>query len=360
MNQCEKEKGNGILLSVCIPSFNKKDYLRESLEKLLAYEGDDLQVVVIDNASTDGTWEMLQEFHDKRLHICKHERNYGARYNNACATYSGTGKYHVQLNDRDHYETGELREYLEFLRNTDYDVVLNLINERYLLPLNNMVDRTYAMLRYGHAGEKSIRRELYDRSLRPEEDVLDFKYGTDIFLAENWGYYPGGRMVHEPENLAEVAQTRTEKNGSKAYFTPEGMLASVRRMIIQSEMPQDRVEEYYEGIIKWVAINLMAGYHEAIVNYEVHTKRYADFYPPKRVNYRKMQRDFFVSLCESFPKWTGAELSENLKDKYWKYSKTGYKKLMLSRIKAAAKKMMPDHTYKKLVDISSKQGVGRF
>ncbi len=42
-------------VSVCIPTYNRKDYLKEALESVFAQTYKDYEVVIVDDGSTDGT-----------------------------------------------------------------------------------------------------------------------------------------------------------------------------------------------------------------------------------------------------------------------------------------------------------------
>jgi glycosyltransferase involved in cell wall biosynthesis len=48
-------------VSICIPTYNRKDYLRETLESVFAQTYTDYEVVIVDDGSTDGTKEMIKE-----------------------------------------------------------------------------------------------------------------------------------------------------------------------------------------------------------------------------------------------------------------------------------------------------------
>jgi len=48
-------------VSVCIPTYNRKHYLREALESVFAQTYKDFEVVIVDDGSTDGTDQMLKE-----------------------------------------------------------------------------------------------------------------------------------------------------------------------------------------------------------------------------------------------------------------------------------------------------------
>jgi glycosyltransferase involved in cell wall biosynthesis len=47
-------------VSICVPTYNRKDYLRETLESIFVQTCKDYEVVVVDDGSTDGTEEMLK------------------------------------------------------------------------------------------------------------------------------------------------------------------------------------------------------------------------------------------------------------------------------------------------------------
>lgn len=48
------------MISIIIPNYNKRAYVQETVESALA-QGEDCQVIVVDDVSTDGSFELLQE-----------------------------------------------------------------------------------------------------------------------------------------------------------------------------------------------------------------------------------------------------------------------------------------------------------
>lgn len=47
-------------VSICIPTYNRKDYLRETIESVFAQTYKDYEIIVVDDGSTDGTGEMIK------------------------------------------------------------------------------------------------------------------------------------------------------------------------------------------------------------------------------------------------------------------------------------------------------------
>ncbi|MEO8627245.1 MAG: glycosyltransferase family 2 protein [Betaproteobacteria bacterium] len=83
------------LVSVCIPTYNYRHYLLEAVESALAQTQQNIEIVVVDNASTDGTIELLSELsaRDRRIRFVRNPTNLGMTANfNRCLELA-EGKY---------------------------------------------------------------------------------------------------------------------------------------------------------------------------------------------------------------------------------------------------------------------------
>jgi glycosyltransferase involved in cell wall biosynthesis len=72
-----------IRVSVGVPVYNGERYLAETLDCLLAQSLQDIEIVISDNASTDGTAELCQNYQakDSRVRYFRNEQNIGAALN---------------------------------------------------------------------------------------------------------------------------------------------------------------------------------------------------------------------------------------------------------------------------------------
>lgn len=76
--------------TVAIPVFNRRDMVLHAVESALAQTVTELEVLVVDNCSTDGTWEALQTVVDPRVRLVRNERNVGLFGNfNRCIELAG-------------------------------------------------------------------------------------------------------------------------------------------------------------------------------------------------------------------------------------------------------------------------------
>ncbi len=64
-------------VSVVIPTYNRLFSLPRALESVLRQTFDDIEVIVVDDCSTDGSWAYLQSVHDPRVRLIQHEVNRG-------------------------------------------------------------------------------------------------------------------------------------------------------------------------------------------------------------------------------------------------------------------------------------------
>jgi cellulose synthase/poly-beta-1,6-N-acetylglucosamine synthase-like glycosyltransferase len=87
--------------SICIPTFQRLPMLRGALESALGQDLDDFEVVVSDNASSDGTASYLQGQSHPRLRCLIQPSNVGSVANhNQCVT-AARGEWIVFLHDDD-------------------------------------------------------------------------------------------------------------------------------------------------------------------------------------------------------------------------------------------------------------------
>ncbi|MEL7090001.1 MAG: glycosyltransferase family 2 protein [Planctomycetota bacterium] len=67
------------LSSIIVPVYNHGPYIGDCLESALAQDHGDLEVVVVDNQSTDDTWRVVQEIagRDRRVRAYQNPANLG-------------------------------------------------------------------------------------------------------------------------------------------------------------------------------------------------------------------------------------------------------------------------------------------
>lgn len=69
-------------VSVMMPVYNSKRYVAEAINSIITQTYANLEFLIVDDASIDGSWEIVKKFADKdpRLRIFRNERNRGVPY----------------------------------------------------------------------------------------------------------------------------------------------------------------------------------------------------------------------------------------------------------------------------------------
>lgn len=90
-------------LSICIPTFKREGPLRETLAHLLEVCGQDVEIVISDNCSPDGTPDVINSFAGRFRHFraVRQAENRGAIRNFAAAMALARGRYLYPLSDDD-------------------------------------------------------------------------------------------------------------------------------------------------------------------------------------------------------------------------------------------------------------------
>lgn len=81
------------LVSICMPTFNSETWLREAIESALDQTWEDFELVISDNASTDGTLEIARSFSDSRIRLEPSNRNLGLVLNHNRLVTLSRGTY---------------------------------------------------------------------------------------------------------------------------------------------------------------------------------------------------------------------------------------------------------------------------
>lgn len=93
------------MISVIIPTFNRCEMLDEAIQSVLKQDYNDLEIIVIDDNSSDDTFEVIKEY--KKRYPCiqyyKNETNMGPGYSRNLGYKHSSGQYIIFMDDDDYY-----------------------------------------------------------------------------------------------------------------------------------------------------------------------------------------------------------------------------------------------------------------
>jgi len=109
-------------VSIIIPVYNCEKYIRECVESALAQDYENIEVIVVDDGSTDATPEILKEFGDKIRYIRQENQGAAAAFNRGLQI--ATGNFVSWLSADDVFLPSKIsRQVNKFLEDPGYAMV---------------------------------------------------------------------------------------------------------------------------------------------------------------------------------------------------------------------------------------------
>ncbi|HTU24668.1 MAG TPA: glycosyltransferase family 2 protein [Pirellulales bacterium] len=97
--------------SICIPNYNYERYLGRTLRSVLDQQDAEFEILVSDNASTDGSVALAESFADPRIQVRINATNVGFAGNLDRAARLASGQWQIMLSSDDLIRPGALRTY---------------------------------------------------------------------------------------------------------------------------------------------------------------------------------------------------------------------------------------------------------
>lgn len=113
-------------LSLIIPVFNVEKYLPQCLDSVLDQDSDYLEVIIIDDCSTDESFLVIKKYENKfqNLKVFRHEYNMGLGSARNTGLRNATGDYIAMLDSDDWLCKGVLKQVLKKLSNCNENIDL--------------------------------------------------------------------------------------------------------------------------------------------------------------------------------------------------------------------------------------------
>lgn len=208
-----------MLLSICIPSYNRLHILKKTVEEILQSSSKDFEIVIIDNGSSeDINKEIIIE--DSRLRIIKKDIPVSGPHNfNECTRFAH-GKYAMILLDQDHINEPYLENFLKCLRDhpSIYGGYCDLdrdprftYNKFYVAKRGNNVEFCYASKH--PSGEFYLTKHIQKVFSRVPDFLLENSFFFDILLTDCAFH---GDMLRYNEPLITQANDK-ERSLVKSY-----------------------------------------------------------------------------------------------------------------------------------------------
>src|SRR5690349_3947678 len=108
-------------ITIITPSFNQAQYLEQSIDSVLSQKYQNLEYIIIDGGSTDGSVDIIRKY-EKHLAYWVSEKDRGASDAIAKGFSKATGTSFAYLNSDDLYLPGSLQAMADAMNPADVDV----------------------------------------------------------------------------------------------------------------------------------------------------------------------------------------------------------------------------------------------
>jgi len=260
IEKLKKIKDKEQKVSVVMPAYNASDYIKEAIDSVLNQTYSNFELIIIDDASTDNTWEIIKSYDDKRIRPYKNEENLKIvkTRNKGFDLVSNNSKYIAIMDSDDICMPKRLKKEVNFLeKNKEYGLVgshLIIINEnskkigkrKYFtnyedikknILVKNPIAQPSVMIRKKVIDEVSgYTSEGYDRSRDYDLWIRIFdKYkiiNIDDYLLKYRVFSEQGKSTHLKETLKSTIQIQKKWLFKKKYFNFKAFLNLILEYIL--------------------------------------------------------------------------------------------------------------------------------
>jgi len=196
------------LLTVGLPVYNGLPYLGQALESLCRQDLDDVEIIVSDNASSDGTGDLVRDLalRDRRIQYVRNPRNLGSAANHNKVFSLARGRYFRWAASDDFVSAGVLSRCVRALEDDSMRILA--------FPETVLVDARGTTLRPyddGDGWSAATAAERFEVALT-QWGYCDVIYGvvrTDVLRKTRLlGSYPGSDFVLQADLAVRGAFTR--------------------------------------------------------------------------------------------------------------------------------------------------------
>ena len=191
-----------VTVSVIIPAYNTEKYIHQAIASVLSQTLGNLEVIVVDDCSTDNTVSVIQSFDDPRLRLFLNSQNLGVGGARNRALKAARGKWLAVLDSDDWYAPERLEKLVQVAEQRNADLVVDdlyLIEDGSSSPWGTMISESGKKIssitqisaadfvRSGIEGKEGLRLGFSKPLLRRDFVVKhDIKYDETLKIGEDF------------------------------------------------------------------------------------------------------------------------------------------------------------------------------
>jgi glycosyltransferase involved in cell wall biosynthesis len=161
-------------ISIVTTAYNIEAHVEKCLDSLLAQTHKDIEIIVVNDCSTDKTMDIVGKFTDERIKVVNHSQNMGAGWARRTGIGAATGEYVITVDGDDWLAPDFIEALAKNAEETDADIVSGGITyvwsdtyeevKRFLPHVSEGMQkfRDYGDKKIVFLNNKLVRRTMYD------------------------------------------------------------------------------------------------------------------------------------------------------------------------------------------------------
>lgn len=110
-------------VSVIIPVYNSSKHLNECLDSVIRQSYKNLEIIIVDDNSTDNSVDLINNYKDKRIKLIKLNKNRGVAFSRNKGIDMSTGSFIAFIDSDDFWKRDKIKKQVNFIKKNDYTFI---------------------------------------------------------------------------------------------------------------------------------------------------------------------------------------------------------------------------------------------
>ena len=107
-------------VSVIIPVYNSSLYLEECINSIVNQTYKNLEIIIVNDKSTDDSLKIISKFKDKRIKVINLKKNHGVAVARNKGVMASTGDYICYIDSDDYWSLDKIEKQIKFIKNKEF------------------------------------------------------------------------------------------------------------------------------------------------------------------------------------------------------------------------------------------------
>lgn len=304
-------------VSICVPVYNVEQYIGRCLDSLQCQTIKDIEIIVVDDCSPDGSMTIVQQYavQDPRIKIVKNEQNSGLMRTRQTGYLAASGDYIMFCDSDDTLPPTAAEDLLSVAVLHNSDIVVG--NMEYIPVEGSYKTNHSSKLNYGH-DKISVLKSALHRELM--HNMCGKLFSKHILKDFSYNVYDGCTNSEDLGAFYQIAvnSSRTDIVDNCVYYYYQNVQSSsqvfysekaLKSMFLMRKLAIDSLAEYVElhsDMNRWIIDDVLSLYPRYNNNHqldellsEYHLKKF--FMPYKILRYCGLRKGLRHMLKYYYP-----------------------------------------------------------